>query len=403
MAVSLGSARFFASTFALFALALVASASADASEACEAAPGAPLRLVAIPDLHGDLAHARRSLQLAGVSEDGERWSAGANTHFVQTGDVVDRGERSVEITRLLARLRREARDAGSAATALLWNHELLTLQGDYRYVAREEIVRLGRASLDAKRLGGEEMGTGYGLRAYWAAGQMAWRAAFAPETELGDEIRKNRPLATVAGEGACSTLFAHAGLRRAHLARHGDSIEALNAFARDAVAAVSRRERKERRDAPRDAEADGDLDDSSDDSEVPPPALGSLDVFDVESPVWTRFWSDDWNRTRGLETAACAELASILSLVGARRMVVGHTVQVGGMTTRCDGRLHLIDVGISDKYVGRGAAWTCEFGTVRAHYDGETAVLECAASSAEETDSAPKNNAGSADAARTEL
>ena len=82
----------------------------------------------------------------------------------------------------------------------------------------------------------------------------------------------------------------------------------MNAFARDAVAAVSRRERKERRDAPRDAEADGDLDDSSDDSEVPPPALGSLDVFDVESPVWTRFWSDDWNRTRGLETAACAEL-----------------------------------------------------------------------------------------------
>jgi hypothetical protein len=51
-------------------------------------------------------------------------------------------------------------------------------------------------------------------------------------------------------------------------------------------------------------------------------------------------------------------------------------VQPRGMTTRCGGRLHLIDVGISDKYVGRGAAWTCESGTVKAHYDDRVVVLE---------------------------
>lgn len=371
MAVWLGNARVVASTLALalFVFALVASASAEspADGAGDPAARAPARLVAVPDLHGDLAHARRSFQLAGISEDGERWSAGANTHFVQTGDVVDRGERSIEIVRVLANLRREAENAGSRVTALLGNHELLTLQGDYRYVAREEIVRLGKDSLESKRLGGEEMGTGYGLRAYWTAGLMAWKKTFAPSTELGDEIRKNRPIATVIGEGLCSTLFSHAGLRRSHLKNHGDSIEALNAFAADSIAAVADVETTETKN---DAE-------KTDTTKLDPARfLGSLDVFDVESPVWNRFWSDDWDRREGAERDACAELDSILALVGARRMVVGHTVQPRGMTTRCGGRLHLIDVGISDKYVGRGAAWTCESGTVEAHYDGRTVVLE---------------------------
>ena len=245
MAVSLGNARVVASTLALFAL--VASASADASDGARPAARAPARLVAVPDLHGDLAHARRSFQLAGISEDGERWSAGANTRFVQTGDVVDRGERSIEIVQIIANLQREAATrVNSSVTALLGNHELLTLQGDYRYVAREELLRLGKASLESKNLGGQEMGTGYGLRAYWAAGQMAWRSAFSPDANLGAQIRSNRPLLTVEGEGSCATLFSHAGVRRAHLARHGDSIEALNAFAGDAIAAIADRERDEK-------------------------------------------------------------------------------------------------------------------------------------------------------------
>lgn len=372
MAVSLGNASVVASTLALFAL--VASASADASDGARPAARAPARLVAVPDLHGDLAHARRSFQLAGISEDGERWSAGANTRFVQTGDVVDRGERSIEIVQIIANLQREAATrVNSSVTALLGNHELLTLQGDYRYVAREELLRLGKASLESKNLGGQEMGTGYGLRAYWAAGQMAWRSAFSPDANLGAQIRSNRPLLTVEGEGSCTTLFSHAGVRRAHLARHGDSIEALNAFAGDAIAAIADRERDEKKGA--------------DVGGAPPPALGSLDVFDVESPVWTRFWSADWSKTKGMEVAACAELDSILRLVGARRMVVGHTVQPGGMTTRCAGRLHLIDVGVSDAYIGRGAAWSCEEGTTRAHYDGKTVILdESADESADDDD-----------------
>lgn len=63
-------------------------------------------------------------------------------------------------------------------------------------------------------------------------------------------------------------------------------------------------------------------------------------------------------------------------MVGANRMVIGHTVQEGGMATRCGGGLHLIDVGISSRYVGRGAAWSCEDGVVRAHYEDRTEILQ---------------------------
>ena len=69
------------------------------------------------------------------------------------------------------------------------------------------------------------------------------------------------------------------------------------------------------------------------------------------------------------------------------REPTGHTVQPGGMTTRCAGRLHLIDVGVSDAYIGRGAAWSCEEGTTRAHYDGKTVILdESADESADDDD-----------------
>ena len=43
--------------------------------------------------------------------------------------------------------------------------------------------------------------------------------------------------------------------------------------------------------------------------------------------------------------------------MNSRTLTFGHTVQEDGMVTRCGGRLHLIDVGISSRYLGRGAAW----------------------------------------------
>ena len=47
-----------------------------------------------------------------------------------------------------------------------------------------------------------------------------------------------------------------------------------------------------------------------------------------------------------------ARLDSALTRTGARRMVVGHTVQEGGITTACGGKLWRIDVGLAALYGG---------------------------------------------------
>jgi len=70
------------------------------------------------------------------------------------------------------------------------------------------------------------------------------------------------------------------------------------------------------------------------------PALASDD-----SPVWTRVYGTDG-------AVDCSQLSHALELLGAKRMIVGHTVQEHGITSACDGKLWRIDVGLAKLYGG---------------------------------------------------
>ena len=65
------------------------------------------------------------------------------------------------------------------------------------------------------------------------------------------------------------------------------------------------------------------------------------------SPVWNRLYSD------APDLAACDTLASVLDRLDVERLVVGHTVQDGGITAYCGGRVWCIDVGMAEHYGGR--------------------------------------------------
>src|SRR5688572_3411314 len=70
--------------------------AAPAQPACNLAPIAtrypmPKRLVAIGDIHGDIAAARAALRLAGAIDDKDAW-IGGELVVVQTGDILDRGD-----------------------------------------------------------------------------------------------------------------------------------------------------------------------------------------------------------------------------------------------------------------------------------------------------------------------
>jgi hypothetical protein len=62
--------------------------------------------------------------------------------------------------------------------------------------------------------------------------------------------------------------------------------------------------------------------------------------------LWTRLYS------ASTDERACEQLAQVLKVLGAKRMVVGHTPQLEGVTSACDERVWRIDVGMSRFYGG---------------------------------------------------
>ena len=153
--------------------------------------------------------------------------------------------------------------------------------------------------------------------------------AFAPGSELARELAE-WPVACVVGDGAQATAFCHAGLTSPMVAR----IETVNEAARRWLVG----------DAP------------------PPMAL----LPTPDSPVWERRYSSPSDAEP--PAATCAELRDALQLVGAERLVVGHTVQ-NRINGACGGAVYRIDVGMSIG-MGGGLPEALEIGR-----DGRVTVL----------------------------
>jgi len=95
------------------------------------------RVVAIGDVHGDLANFEAILQTTGLMSPGHQW-IGRGVVLIQTGDVVDRGPKSRQCLDLLMALERQADKQQGKVIALLGNHEVMAMTGDLRYVSAED-------------------------------------------------------------------------------------------------------------------------------------------------------------------------------------------------------------------------------------------------------------------------
>ena len=142
------------------------------------------RLVAIGDLHGDLAATRRALTLAGALGADDHW-AGGTLNVVQTGDTIDRGDQDREVLDLLDRLQGEATRAGGSLTVLSGNHEVMNVAADFRYVspASANGFEMGRAQAFAP-------GGPYALRlARWPVIQQVGDSVFVHGGVLPHHVR----------------------------------------------------------------------------------------------------------------------------------------------------------------------------------------------------------------------
>ncbi|MBD3414815.1 MAG: hypothetical protein GF421_10350 [Candidatus Aminicenantes bacterium] len=101
------------------------------------------KIVAVGDIHGDYDNFVTILIKTGIISKDLHWIAGS-THFVQTGDVMDRGPHAKKVFDLLIKLEKEAELANGKVHFLIGNHEEMNITGialgQSNYVTPEQFV-----------------------------------------------------------------------------------------------------------------------------------------------------------------------------------------------------------------------------------------------------------------------
>ncbi|MFH1410753.1 MAG: metallophosphoesterase, partial [Patescibacteria group bacterium] len=83
-------------------------------------------VIAIPDVHGDVAALKRSLQALELTDANDDW-AGGNKVAVCLGDYIDRGDTNLAVLDYLIKIKKQAEDAGGRIDLLLGNHESMMI------------------------------------------------------------------------------------------------------------------------------------------------------------------------------------------------------------------------------------------------------------------------------------
>jgi len=277
-------------------------------------------VVAVGDVHGAYDRLVEILKTAGVIDAAGHWAAGT-THFVQLGDLVDRGSDSRKALDFVRRLEHEAHAAGGQAHILLGNHEAARMLGDLRLTVPGEYAAF--ATADSEKLRDRYFKT---LKfrnnaerdlalAQTPPGFVEMREAFGRDGDYGRWLRQLPATITING-----VVFAHGGISPA--------------VAPMGCAAINEQVQQE-------------LTDDLDKTRAAP--LESLTAR-VDGPLWYRGLAQE-------PESFAPEVGEILSALGARAIVVAHTVTAAGrITPRFDGRVIQIDTGMQPAYVQGGRA-----------------------------------------------
>ncbi|KAI3988115.1 hypothetical protein MKX01_011904 [Papaver californicum] len=281
----------------------------------------PDRLIAIGDLHGDLEKSKQSFKLAGLIDNSDRW-IGGNTTVVQIGDVLDRGDDEIKILYFLEKLKHEALKSGGLIITMNGNHEIMNVDGDFRYVTPASLnefrvwtswFNIGNSmknlcgGIDNKQ---KDIYKGVpnvfpGIRQEFHEGFRNRIAALRPNGPISGRFISGNPTILVIGD----SVFVHGGLLKNHV-EYG--LERINNEVRDWINGFKGR--------------------------ISPGYLRGRD-----SVVWLRRFSEELARN-----CDCSALEHVLATIpGAKRMIMGHTIQQVGINGVCENKAIRIDVGMS--------------------------------------------------------
>jgi hypothetical protein len=296
------------------------------------------RVVAVGDVHGAYDPLVEVLRAAGLLDGRGHW-AGAKTHLVQLGDMVDRGPDSRKALDLLRRLQDEAPRAGGAVHVLLGNHEVARMLGDLRLTTPGEYDAFVTPDSDRLRdafVNSAPPGERPQLIKDTPLGYVEMRIAFGRAGSYGKWLRTLDVVAKIDG-----ILFVHGGISPAVA---GLLCSEINATVRQ--------------------ELTSDLD------KTRATPLASLAARE-DGPLWYRGLAEQ------PETFA-AQVDDILAKQRARAIVIGHTVVPGGrIVVRFGGKVIQIDTGMQRAYVptGRASALEIRDGVFTAVYSDRRDIL----------------------------
>ncbi|MFP6838139.1 MAG: metallophosphoesterase [Pseudohongiellaceae bacterium] len=287
------------------------------------------RIVAVGDIHGDYENFVKVLTAAGLIDRRGIWAAD-DTHFVQLGDLPDRGPDTDEIIEHMKNLERQARRGGGMVHALIGNHEAMNMLGDLRYVHADEYEALrsrrARTLRDNlyKRLvarllvANPEFVTDAAHReefdSLYPLGFVEHRMAWSVDGEFGSWVRAHNAVIKIN-----RSLFLHGGISPEVL---GTSISEINDRIR--------------------SDLGGTLEE----------VLGLSET--QSGPLWYRGLA---NNDEAMEQA---HVEAVLAFYDVDRIVVGHTPGLGTIVPRFGGKVLVIDTGISAYYGGHMASLLIE-------------------------------------------
>ncbi|KAF9557428.1 Metallo-dependent phosphatase [Agrocybe pediades] len=341
------------STFArhkLFPWTIKVDAEKEAEEEEEAAAELALsgrqpftrHIVAVGDLHGDLPNARRVLRFANVIDEFGDWS-GEVDFFVQTGDIIDRGDDTIMLFLWMDKLRGQAAAVGDTVLTHLGNHEWMNAIGIYVYPS--ELKTFGTIAARQRMLSSGRIGRSW-RKNYTTASRLPLHPSIGPpntpyppslfsfgiqKDDDGLQFRHGHDEDDPLSHAAIS--FVHGGL--------SPSYPELSPFP-TRINEIS----------------DSLLEKLQDRKQPPPhppnpyPGLPSSAtpeesrLYNANGPLWYRGWA------MGDEATVCAHVDDVLAKTGTRRMVMGHTPDFRNIKSRCNGKIIIIDTGISHAYGG---------------------------------------------------
>jgi hypothetical protein len=242
-------------------------------------------------VHGSMLALKKALTKAAAIDARGDW-VGGKLVVVIVGDFLDRGDDEIAIMKLIDSLKKQAEEAGGALHVLNGNHEVANVEGRFMEVSERGFADFAAEVTPA------ELKLPYALK--FKRAHRARAVAFRPGGPRATWLAAN-PTVLIVGD----TVFVHGGVTPEHV-EYG--LGRINKELKDWMLGKTKKR--------------------------PDWLLGR------EGPFWLRDYSKD------PDEKDCKRLEKTLKLLGAARMVVGHTIQPH-INASCGGKVWKIDTGMN--------------------------------------------------------